>query len=62
MHMDFQIPYVYDYITKLYRQKSQVIQNLENLRIRNIRQGEARRRKYKSLKLGGGQANDRLSN
>jgi hypothetical protein len=42
-------------ITKLCRQ-AEVIQN-----VRNIGQGEPRHRKYKSLKLGGGQAYDRSS-
>jgi hypothetical protein len=43
-----------DYITKLYRQQAEVIQNHENEYIRGIRQCEARYRKYKKLKLGGG--------
>jgi hypothetical protein len=30
MHVAFQIPYVYDYITKLCRQQAEVIQNHEN--------------------------------
>jgi hypothetical protein len=37
------------------------IQNHENENVRNIGQGEARHRKYKRLKLGGGQAYDRSS-
>jgi hypothetical protein len=57
MQSTFKIPYVYDYITKLRRKQAEVIQNHEN--VRNIGQGEARRRKYKRLKLGGGQAYDR---
>jgi hypothetical protein len=40
MHISFQIPYVYDYITKLYRQQAQVIQHHENIHVRNIEQGE----------------------
>jgi hypothetical protein len=52
MHMHFQILYVNDYITKLCRQQAQVIQNHENIHVRNIGQGEAR------LKLGGVQAFD----
>jgi hypothetical protein len=36
-----------------------VIQNHKNANVRNIGQGEARHRKYKRLKLGGGQAYDR---
>jgi hypothetical protein len=31
----------------------------KNINVRNIGQGEARHRKYKTLKLGGGQAYDR---
>jgi hypothetical protein len=53
------MPYIYDYITELSRQQEKVIQNHENVNVRNIRQGEARHRKYKRLKLGGGQAYDR---
>jgi hypothetical protein len=58
MHISFQIQYVYDYIAKLCRQQAKVIQHHENIHVRNIRQGEARHRKYKRLKLGGGQAYD----
>jgi hypothetical protein len=46
-------------ITKLSRQQAEVIQNHENVNVRNIGQGEARHRKYKRLKFGGGQAYDR---
>jgi hypothetical protein len=48
-------------MTKLSRQQAEVIQNHENVNVRNIGQGEARHRKYKRLKLGGGQAYDRSS-
>jgi hypothetical protein len=58
MHISLQIPYVYGYITKLCRQEAQVIQRHENIHVRNIGQSEARHRKYKKLKLGGGQACD----
>jgi hypothetical protein len=61
IHIAFQIPYVYDYITKLCRQRAEVIQNYDNQNIRNIGQAEARHRTYKRLKLGGGQAYDRSS-
>jgi hypothetical protein len=61
LHKAFIIPYIYDYITKLSRQQTEVIQNHENANVRNIGQGEARHRKYKGLKLGGGQAYDRSS-
>jgi hypothetical protein len=67
MHVAFQIPYVYDYITKSCRQQAEVIQNHENENenVRNIGQGEATHRKYKRLKLGGGHVydcRDRLRN
>jgi hypothetical protein len=61
LHTAFNLPYIYDYTTKLYRQEAEVIHNCENEYIRGIRQGEARYRKYKRLKLGGGQAYDRSS-
>jgi hypothetical protein len=48
-------------MTKLYKHQDKVIQYHENIHVRNIEQGEARHRKYKGLKLGGGQAYDRLS-
>jgi hypothetical protein len=53
---------VYHHITKLCRQQAEVIQNHENEHVPSIRQGEARHRKYKRLKLGGGQAYDLSSN
>jgi hypothetical protein len=40
----------------LCRQEAKVIENHENASVRNIRQGETRRRKCEDLKLGGGQA------
>jgi hypothetical protein len=43
----------------LCRQQAEIIQNHENERIRSIGQGEPRHRKYKRLKLGGGQSYDR---
>jgi hypothetical protein len=52
VHMAFKLLYVC-------RQQAEVIQNHENANIRNIGQGEARHRKYKRLKLDGGQAYDR---
>jgi hypothetical protein len=61
LHIAFKIPYVYDYITKLCRQQTEVIQNHDNENVHNIRQGEARHRKHKRLKLGGGKAYDRSS-
>jgi hypothetical protein len=47
--------------TKLCRQQAEAIQNHENGNVRNIGQGEPLHRKYKKLKLDGGQAYDRLS-
>jgi hypothetical protein len=61
VHLAFKIPYVYDYITKLCRREAKVILNHENPNVRAIGQGEPRHRKYKRLKLGGGQAYDRSS-
>jgi hypothetical protein len=54
MHEAFQIPHLYYDITKSCRQQAKVIQNHKNENVRNIGQGEARHRKYKRLKLGGG--------
>jgi hypothetical protein len=59
--MDFKLPYVYDYITKLCREQAEVTQNRENANVRNIGQGEPRHWKYKRLKFGGGEAYDRSS-
>jgi hypothetical protein len=59
MHTAFNLPYVYDYITKLFRQQAEVRQNHENEHVRSIGQCEARHRKYKRLKLDGGQSYDR---
>jgi hypothetical protein len=49
------------YVAKLCRQQAEVIQNHENANVHNIGQGKARHRKYKRLKLDGGQAYDRSS-
>jgi len=61
LHVAFKSPYVYDFVTVLRRQQAEVIQNYENATVRNIGQGKAVHRKYKRLKLGGGQAYDRSS-
>jgi hypothetical protein len=61
LHTVFNILHVYDYITKLCRQQTQVIQNHENEHFRGKGQGEARERKYTRLKHGGSQAYDRSS-
>jgi aminoglycoside N3'-acetyltransferase len=58
MHVAFQMPYVYDYITKSCRQQAEVIKNNENKNVRYIGQDEARHRKCKRLKLGGGYVYD----
>jgi hypothetical protein len=42
LHMAFQVPYIYDYITKLCRQQAEVIRNHENANGRSIGKGEAR--------------------
>jgi hypothetical protein len=54
LHLAFQIPFVYDYLPKLYRQQAEVIQNYDNENVRTIGQGESRHRKCKRLKLGDG--------
>jgi hypothetical protein len=36
MHVAFQVPYVYDYITKLSRRQAEIIHNHENENVRNI--------------------------
>jgi hypothetical protein len=61
LHLSFQIPFVYDYITKLCWQQAEVTQNHDNKNVRTIGQGEALHRKYKRLKLSGGQAYNRSS-
>jgi hypothetical protein len=59
MHVASQIPYVYEYKTKLCRTQAELILKHVNPNVRGIGQGESRHRKYKRLKLGGGQACDR---
>jgi hypothetical protein len=61
MHVAFQVPYVYDYITKLCRRQAEIIHNHENENVRNIGQGKTPYRKYKRLKLGGGHLYGRSS-
>jgi hypothetical protein len=36
LHVAFQIPYVYDYITKLCRQQAEVIPNHDNVNVRTL--------------------------
>jgi hypothetical protein len=61
LHLVFNLQYIYGYITILCRQQAEVIQDHKNEHFRSIGQGEVRHRKYKRLKLGGGQAYDRSS-
>jgi hypothetical protein len=61
LHMALQGPYICDFITKLCRQQTEVIQNRDNANVRDIGKGEAKQRNYKRFKLGGGQAYDRSS-
>jgi hypothetical protein len=59
LHKAFNIQYIYDRTTKLCRKQAKIIQNHGNADVRNIGQGEPRHRKFKRLKLGGGQAEHR---
>jgi hypothetical protein len=61
LYKAFNIPYIYDYITNLWRKQARIIQNHGNANICNIGQGEPWHRKFKRLKLGGGQAYHRPS-
>jgi hypothetical protein len=54
IHVAFQIPYAYDYITKLCRRQADVVHNHENENVHNIGQGETPHRKHKRLKPGDG--------
>jgi hypothetical protein len=45
LHIAFNLPCVYDYITKLCKQQAEAIQNHENEHVRSIGQGEVRHRK-----------------
>jgi hypothetical protein len=59
MHLAFQDPSVYYYVTKFFRRQTEIIHNHENVNERNVRQGETPHRKYKLLKLGGSHVHDR---
>jgi hypothetical protein len=63
MHTAFNLPYIYiyDYIITLCRKQTEIMRNHENEHVRGIGKREARHRKYKRLKFGGGQAYDRSS-
>jgi hypothetical protein len=55
------ISYVYDCINKSCRKQAEAFLNHVNPNIRGTDKGEARHRKYKGLKLGGGQTYDPLA-
>jgi hypothetical protein len=58
LHTALNVSYAYGYVTNLRWKQAEVIQNYENEYVRSIGQIEARHRKYKMLKRGGGQAYD----
>jgi len=58
MQMAFQIPYIYDFITKTCSKQAEVVRNYDNVNVRSIGKGAAQHRKYKRLIIGGGQAYD----
>jgi hypothetical protein len=41
LHVAFHVPYIYDNITRLWKQQAEIIQNEENANIRDIGKGEA---------------------
>jgi len=53
--------YIYDFTTKLLRQEAEITQNNKNADVRSIGQSEAVHRKFKRLKLSGGQTCNRSS-
>jgi hypothetical protein len=59
--MALKIAYVYTTKLRVYRKQAEVIQNHLNPNVHAIGQGEAMHRKYKRLKLCGGQACHRSS-
>jgi hypothetical protein len=59
LHLAFQIPQGYLYVTKICKKQTKVIQNHDSMNVRNTGRNETRHRKFKRLKLGGGQAYDR---
>jgi hypothetical protein len=58
LHVVFKITYLYDSVTKLYRQQVKVMLHHENVSICNIGQSKAQQIKYKRLKPGSSQAYD----
>jgi transcriptional antiterminator Rof (Rho-off) len=61
LHTAFNLPCAYHYITKLCKQEAEVIQIHENGHIRSTAEGQVSHRKYMRLKVGSGEAYDRLS-
>jgi hypothetical protein len=59
LHVNFKIPYEYDYTTKLCMTQAELILNHIKRNVRDIGQGEVMHRKYKRHKLGGVYAYDR---
>jgi hypothetical protein len=59
LHVAFTMPYLNDSVTELCRRQPTVVQNHENVNVRNTDKGKAQHRKHERLKLGGGQAHDR---
>jgi hypothetical protein len=47
----FKIPYIYDFITELFRQQAEIVQNHSNPNVRNIGQAEAQRKNIRGLNL-----------
>jgi hypothetical protein len=58
LHVDFKVPYLYDFVTTLCRRQAEVIRNHDNENVRSIGKGEAQHRKYKRLQVAGGQTYD----
>jgi hypothetical protein len=56
MYVAFKIPYVHDYITKLYRAQAELILNHRNPIVHGIGQRKTKHMKCEKLKFGGGQA------
>jgi hypothetical protein len=61
LHMALNLPNVYDYTTNCAGDKQKSYKIMENEHVRSIEEGEARHRKFRRLKLGGGQAYVRSS-
>jgi len=53
LHVAFRIPYLYDFVRKLFKQQATVTLKHESIHFSNIDQREAQHRQYKRLKLGG---------